>query len=71
MIRWGEPPRESTVRQIARSEVPTEDLHRFVEMAFGELLNLHEGNIARYRLSPSVFRTWKKKWAVGSGALRR
>lgn len=34
----------------------------FREMAEDELTNLHEGNFARYRVTPSEFATWQKVW---------
>ena len=35
---------------------------RFVEVVETELMALHEGNIARYRLRPSEFAAWKNQW---------
>ncbi len=35
---------------------------RFREVAERELLNLHEGNFARYRISPSEFAAWQEAW---------
>lgn len=62
MIRQGAPPRESKIREISQDRIPHADLERFIEMAFRELLNLHEGNIARYRLRPGEFRAWQELW---------
>ena len=39
-----------------------EDQQRFVESVETELLNLHEGNYARYWIKPSEFNIWKEKW---------
>ena len=39
-----------------------EDQHRFVETVETELINLHEGNYARYWIKPSEFKIWKEKW---------
>jgi hypothetical protein len=39
-----------------------EDQHRFVEAVETELLNLHEGNYARYLIKPSEFKIWKENW---------
>lgn len=39
-----------------------EDQHRFVEAVETELLNLHEGNYARYWIKPSEFKIWKENW---------
>jgi len=35
---------------------------RFVEVVETELMSLHEGNIARYRLRPSEYHAWEKNW---------
>ena len=35
--------------------------HKFIETIRVELLGLHEGNIARYRLRPGEFAQWKSK----------
>ena len=64
IIQSGAAPRESTVREAAEARVPAADLDRFVEMAFSELLNLHEGSIARYRLRPTEFRSWRDRWST-------
>ncbi len=38
------------------------DARRFLEVVETELLRLHEGNIARYRLRPSEFVMWRATW---------
>ena len=40
---------------------------RFRDMAETELLNLHEGNFARYQIRPSEFAAWAKIWADRAG----
>lgn len=35
---------------------------RFREIAERELLSLHDGNFARYRITPSEFAAWKEAW---------
>jgi len=52
----------ATIAQWAEREIPTEDRARFAELAETELLSLHEGNFARYRLLPSEFAAWEKVW---------
>jgi Fic family protein len=47
------------IRQHAAAEVPEEDRAKFIETVEVELLSLHEGNIARYRLRPGEFAKWK------------
>ena len=49
-------------RQTAAEQVPAADQARFVEVAETELMNLHEGNIARYRLRPAEFQAWRQHW---------
>jgi Fic family protein len=50
------------IRQRVRRRVQQEDRERFVEIAETELMNLHEGNIARYRLRPSEYSAWRGVW---------
>ena len=42
------------------------DRERFRELTERELLGLHEGNFARYRIRPSEFSAWQEVWAVGA-----
>ena len=51
--------------QAIKSEVkklPEPDRSRFTEVVETELLGLHEGNFVRYRIRPSEFSAWKKRW---------
>lgn len=50
------------VRQSAAEQVPPADQPRFVEVVETEIMSLHEGNIARYRLRPAEYRAWRKSW---------
>jgi len=50
------------IKQRAMEAVPQEDRARFIEVVETESMGLHEGNIARYRLRPSQYLTWKKTW---------
>jgi hypothetical protein len=47
----------------ATREIVAVDRARFIELVETELINLHEGNIARFRLRPSEYYAWKAKWA--------
>ena len=47
------------IRHHAENEIPHEDRSKFIESVELELLSLHEGNIARYRLRPGEFSQWK------------
>jgi hypothetical protein len=42
--------------------LPEADRAKFEEVVEGELLSLHEGNIARYRIRPSEFAAWQAVW---------
>ena len=52
----------SAIKQFAGREIVEQDRTRFMEMVETELMGLHEGNIARYRLKPSEFENWIKQW---------
>jgi hypothetical protein len=47
-----------TKRNVAEGERA-----RFQDMAETELINLHEGNFARYQVRPSEFKSWQEVWA--------
>ena len=40
------------------------DREAFRESAETELLSLHEGNFARYRIRPPEFRAWQEVWSA-------
>jgi hypothetical protein len=46
----------------AAEHVPQEERARFVEVGETELMGLHEGNIARYRLRPPDYQNWRVTW---------
>lgn len=50
------------VRSCADKQVPNEDKERFIEVTETQLMSLHEGSIARYRLRPSEFQAWQASW---------
>ena len=50
------------VRQRAAEQVPPSHQARFVEVVETEIMSLHEGNIARYRLRPAEYRAWRESW---------
>ena len=56
------------IEEWANENVDEADRETFREVAENELLSLHEGNFARFRLTPSEFEAW---WEVWSGASRR
>lgn len=46
----------------AQDRINDNDLQRFNAMVENELASLHEGNFARYRVTPSQFVAWQKVW---------
>ena len=46
---------------VARN-IAEQERERFREMVERELLSLHEGNFARYRITPSEFAAWQEAW---------
>ena len=61
LVRATEPMNVGIVRDMAANLVPSEDQQRFFKLLSDELRYLHEGNIARYRLTLSEFRTWRAR----------
>lgn len=64
VVRGGLTKAEATkmVQQRGRENLPEDEHSHFVEVVETELLNLHIGNIARYRIRPSEFDQWQKNW---------
>ena len=52
----------AAIKQKASEAVGLEDQARFIEVIEIELMNLHKGNIARFRLKPSEYDEWLKTW---------
>lgn len=52
----------SKIRRFAQKQIAVLDRERFIEVVETQLLNLHEGNFARYRLRPSEFHAWREVW---------
>jgi len=50
------------IHQFAAQHLAAPLQHRFIETVETQLLNLHEGSIARYRIKPSEFYAWQKNW---------
>jgi Fic family protein len=50
------------IRREVREKAPVEDRARLAEVAETEVMSLHEGNFARYRVRPSEYRTWRETW---------
>jgi fido (protein-threonine AMPylation protein) len=43
-------------------QIPEIERARFVEIAETELMSIHEGNFARYRIRPGEFHAWQEVW---------
>jgi len=57
--------REETLKFLEEwtSENISADEHeKFIEVAEDEVLSMHEGNFARYKIRPSEFEIWRKIW---------
>ena len=50
------------VMSWTRQHIPEQDQERFREIVESELLAIHEGNFARYRVRPSEFQAWRDGW---------
>ncbi|MCH6566225.1 MAG: Fic family protein, partial [Proteobacteria bacterium] len=50
------------IKQRAIESVPLENRSSFIEVVETEAMNLHEGNIARYRLRYSQYKIWRETW---------
>jgi Fic family protein len=63
IIRSASTSKESSshIRAYA-DKIAEADRTKFIEAAETELLSLHDGNFARYYISPSEFDRWKKSW---------
>lgn len=55
----------ASIAKWAADNLPVEEQTRFRESAENEILSLHEGNYARYRIKPSEFLAWYTVWAPG------
>jgi hypothetical protein len=52
----------SAIIKLKAKDLPVQDQEKFIESVETELLSLHEGNFARYRIRPSEFKRWKELW---------
>ena len=64
VVRSGMDKRAAVVlaRKSAAEQVPPAEQARFVEVVETELISLHEGNIARYRLRLAEYQDWRQGW---------
>jgi Fic family protein len=57
--------REETFKHLeewSAENLPADERAKFSDLAQDEILALHEGNFARYKLRPSEFDAWRKVW---------
>ncbi len=47
----------------SKEKIDSSDRQHFAEIVEAELIDLHEGNFARYRIRPSEFAAWWQIWA--------
>lgn len=50
------------IKKIANESVPADAKLRFIEVVEVEIMSLHEGNFARYRLRYSEYEAWRNAW---------
>jgi len=64
VVRSGKDKKEAIllIKQRAEKSVKQDERPRFIEVVETELMSLHEGNIARYRLRLKEFHAWRKTW---------
>ena len=60
--KMSKPQAVSYIQRFAHEQIEAADQQRFIEVVETQLLSLHEGNIARYRLRPSEFHAWHSVW---------
>ena len=60
LIRAKRPTTARAIKALARPLVEANDVGAFVRLVQTEMAELHEGNIARFRVRPGEFREWKK-----------
>jgi hypothetical protein len=46
----------------AADDMSADERMRFLECVETELISLHEGNIARFHLTPDTYRRWQARW---------
>ncbi|WP_299981569.1 Fic family protein [Desulfobacula sp.] len=54
----------SFIKQSAVEKIELKEQERFVEVVETELMGLHDGNIARYRIRPVEYEKWKITWTA-------
>lgn len=64
IVAGGMDKRQATayIRNSADEKLEKAARARFVEVVETELMSLHEGNMARYRIRPNEYAAWRKTW---------
>ncbi|MBL7681756.1 MAG: Fic family protein [Flavipsychrobacter sp.] len=63
IVSGGLSPKEAIVEiKEDTQQIPINDQSQFMEAVETELLALHEGNFARYRITPAEFKKWSAIW---------
>ncbi|MEN8237367.1 MAG: hypothetical protein ABFQ95_07510 [Pseudomonadota bacterium] len=52
----------NNINDWAQKHIPESDQARFIEVVETELLLLHEGNIAKFKIKPVDFYAWQTIW---------
>lgn len=60
--RMGRKAAAAHIASWSKQNVSADDQEQFREMAETELLGLHEGNFARYQITPAEFSSWREVW---------
>ena len=50
------------IEEWSAENLPADESAQFMEVTEDEILTLHEGNFARYKIRPSEFEAWQKSW---------
>lgn len=68
VVRGGMRRRDASkhIAEWAEQNIAAEEREPFRAIAEAALINLHEGNFARYHIRPSEFAQWKLAWAAGN-----
>jgi hypothetical protein len=53
------------IRRRVEESAPKEDRVRLAEVVETEVMSLHEGNFARYHVTPSEYEAWRSGWVSG------
>ena len=60
--KMSKPEAVAYIQGFTSRHIQVPDRERFIEVVENQLLSLHEGNIARYRLRSSEFVSWRETW---------